>query len=263
MIPTANSSAPRRIVVGDVHGHYDTLLRLLALIGPGAQDEVYFVGDLIDRGAGSAQVVELVRREGYHTLIGNHEQLLIQAMADYLEFSESIEYHPWFYSGGMETLESYGRDLDKLEADMRWLYEQPFYYDLGDFWLVHAGVDPDRSVSEQSAHDLCWIRGDFHTIDRPYFADKTIVTGHTITFTLPNIAPGMIAQGPGWLDIDTGAYHPRSGWLTALDLDQQMVYQANAYSSATWISPLADRVQSYKSPVSKSPVSSQTHAMCQ
>lgn len=245
MIPTVPSSTSRRIVVGDVHGHYDTLVRLLELINPNTEDGIYFVGDLIDRGAGSAQVINLVRQEGYQTLIGNHEHLLIQAMHDYHELAESLDLHPWFYSGGMETLASYGNNVEQLEEDVRWLQQQPFYYDLGDFWLVHAGVRPHYAIAEQQEHDLCWIRGEFHAIETPYFADKTIVTGHTITFTFPNIEPGYVVQGQGWLDIDTGVYHPRSGWLTALDLDQQQVYQVNAYSQQSRILPLAEVVQTY------------------
>jgi serine/threonine protein phosphatase 1 len=65
-------------------------------------------------------------------------------------------------------------------------------------------------------------------MNEPYFKDKLIITGHTITFTLPGIKPGQIAAGVGWLDIDTGAYHPNSGWLTGLDLTQNKVYQVNA-----------------------------------
>lgn len=247
MISTVPPSPPRRIVVGDVHGHYEALVRLLELIGPRTEDGIYFVGDLIDRGAGSAQVIHLVRQEGYHTLIGNHEHLLIQAMQDYHELSESLDLHPWYYSGGMETLASYGGNVERLEEDVRWLRHQPFYCDLGDFWLVHAGVRPHCTIAEQHEHDLCWIRGDFHAIEAPYFADKTIITGHTITFTFPNIEPGSVVQGQGWLDIDTGVYHPRSGWLTALDLDQQQVYQVNAYSQESRILPLATVLQPYPS----------------
>lgn len=80
---------------------------------------------------------------------------------------------------------------------------------------------------EQTAEQICWVRDKFHSIDKPYFADKLIIVGHTITFTLPGVTPGQLAQGKGWLDIDTGAYHPRSGWLTALDITNKLVYQVN------------------------------------
>ncbi|MEL6131189.1 MAG: serine/threonine protein phosphatase, partial [Cyanobacteria bacterium J06628_4] len=80
----------------------------------------------------------------------------------------------------------------------------------------------------------------FHSHTKPYFSDKLIITGHTITFTLPGIDPGEIAKGPGWLDIDTGAYHPKSGWLTALDVDNAMVYQFNVFHQMLRIRSMAE-----------------------
>jgi len=47
------------------------------------------------------------------------------------------------------------------------------------------------------------------TVSQPYFPDKLIIIGHTITFTLPGVSPGKLATDRGWLDIDTGAYHPK------------------------------------------------------
>ncbi|NES08396.1 MAG: serine/threonine protein phosphatase, partial [Okeania sp. SIO2F4] len=51
----------RRIIIGDIHGYYDGLMALLEAIAPGRDDMVYFLGDLIDRGPKSSQVVEFVR----------------------------------------------------------------------------------------------------------------------------------------------------------------------------------------------------------
>ncbi|HEY9702704.1 MAG TPA: serine/threonine protein phosphatase, partial [Allocoleopsis sp.] len=50
-------------------------------------------------------------------------------------------------------------------------------------------------------------------------------------FTFHGVLPGKLALGTGWLDIDTGAYHPKSGWLTALDLDNRQVYQVNVFNN--------------------------------
>ena len=75
-------------------------------------------------------------------------------------------------------------------------------------------------------------------METPYFTNKLIITGHTITFTLPGMRPGELAQGQGWLDIDTGAYHPRSGWLTGLDITNKLVYQVNVFKNSTRCLPL-------------------------
>ena len=224
----------RRIVIGDVHGHYDTLVALLDSVSPRSSDRVYFLGDLIDRGPKSAQVVELVMRNQFECLRGNHEEMLLDVVGT---GEVSVElYQSWLYSGGHATVESYDSKIPQEHID--WIKNLPLYADLGDYWLVHAGVDPNVPITQQSADQFCWIREDFHTSDRAYFPDKLIITGHTITFTLPGVKPGQIAAGKGWLDIETGAYHRNSGWMTAIDLDGHKVYQANTFDGRIRIMPL-------------------------
>jgi serine/threonine protein phosphatase 1 len=220
----------RRIAIGDVHGHYQGLQKLIALLKLTDRDTVYFLGDLIDRGPESAQVVEYVRAKQYFCLMGNHEQMACLAFSS-AKF-ENFAMEAWLSAGGRTTLESYKGLEPQLESDLQWFQRLPNYFDLGDFWLVHAGVHPQIPLELQSSQEFCWIRQEFHQMEQPFFADKTIVTGHTITFTFPGVEPGQIAQGVGWLDIDTGAYHPKSGWITALDLNQKQVYQVNVFTGA-------------------------------
>ena len=66
----------------------------------------------------------------------------------------------------------------------------------------------------------------------PYFQDKLIITGHTITFTFPGVRAGKLAAGEGWLSIDTGVYHRNQGWLTAVELNESMVYQVNSFGKS-------------------------------
>lgn len=217
----------RRIFIGDVHGHYDGLMQLLAAIAPTENDQVYFVGDLIDRGPASSQVVEYVRQHADGCVMGNHEQLLLSAFVGGQVNGTALQ--AWLHSGGQSTLASYD-NIDLLTEHLTWLRKLPAYIDLGDVWLVHAGIDPQVPIAEQTFNEFCWVRDDFHNHPTPCFADKLVVTGHTITFTFPDVEPGQVVAGPGWLDIDTGAYHPKSGWLTGLDLDNEQVYQVNVYS---------------------------------
>lgn len=227
---------PRRIFIGDVHGHYDGLMRLLEAIAPNIEDRVYFVGDLIDRGPNSARVVSFVKDNLYQCVRGNHEQMLIDIFPDGRIHQPSLQ--SWFYSGGRTTIASYKEDMDLLNEHFHWLQTLPIYLDLGDIWLAHAGVDPRLAPEEQTAHELCWIREEFHSMEQPYFPDKLIITGHTITFTFAGVEPGKIVRGCGWLDIDTGAYHPRSGWLTGLDIANNLVYQVNVFDGELRILPL-------------------------
>ena len=230
----------RRVLIGDIHGHFQGLKSLLTLLDLGGSDQVYFLGDLIDRGPDSSQVVELVRENQFTCLLGNHEQMMMSAFAKGRE-PDPFALQAWLCCGGRETLDSYPQ-IDQFYEHLDWMRQLPAYLDLGDVWLVHAGVDPTRSLSEQSSQEFCWIRSNFHTCQQAYFPDKLIVTGHTITFTFSGVSPGQIAQGQGWLDIDTGAYHPKSGWMTAIDLTAQLAYQINIFTSETQIRPLEDAI---------------------
>ena len=224
----------RKIIIGDVHGYYETLLNLFELVKITAEDEVYFLGDLIDRGPQSAQVVQFVMENNYACLMGNHEQMMIDAVGGGEIISNLLQ--NWVYSGGYTTLVSYDHNIPQDHID--WMNNLPIYLDLGDTFLVHAGLDPQRPLKHQTREECCWIRQEFHSMSEPYFKDKLIVTGHTITFTFPGVKPGQIVGGSGWLDIDTGAYHPRSGWLTAFDATSKTVYQAHSKTQETRTSHL-------------------------
>lgn len=221
-----SQTSQRRIVIGDVHGHYEGLMTLLSAIAPTSDDQLYFLGDLIDRGPQSAQVVNFVKDNNYPCLLGNHEQMLLNILSNGGVPTPTMQ--AWLYGGGQATVASY-QEATIPQDHLDWFKALPTYLDLGNVWLTHAGVDPSLPLAEQTSEQFCWIREEFHSIEQPYFPDKLIIIGHTITFTLPGVSPGYLAQGRGWLDIDTGAYHPRSGWLTGLDITNNLVYQANVF----------------------------------
>jgi serine/threonine protein phosphatase 1 len=229
-------ATPRRFVIGDVHGHFDALSQLFEAIAPSGQDGVYFVGDLIDRGPDSAKVVEFVIDNHYHCLQGNHERMMLDAIGSGAIVPPLLQ--AWLRSGGQPTLASYNHQVP--QEHITWMQQLPLYLDLGDVWLVHAGLDPRLPIAEQGEAQFCWIRDEFHAHPFPYFADKLIITGHTITFTFPGVEPGQVVAGAGWLDIDTGAYHPTSCWLTALELNSQEIFQVHTISHAIRHLPLAE-----------------------
>lgn len=223
-------TANRRIVIGDVHGHYEGLMRIFEAIAPTSDDQIYFLGDLIDRGPKSSQVVNFVKENAYACLLGNHEQMLLKVLTDTPLPNRTVQ--TWLYSGGQATIASYHQATIPPEH-IKWFQTLPTFLDLGDIFLVHAGVNPSIPLKEQTAEQFCWVREEFHNAPQPFFPDKLIIVGHTITFTLPGVSPGKLAQGAGWLDIDTGAYHPRSGWLTAFDITNNLVYQVNVFKKTT------------------------------
>ena len=121
--------AGRRVyAVGDIHGRLDLLDDLLDLVEhdisvrPPAENYVIFLGDLIDRGPASRQVVERLRTLETTTfrpvfLTGNHEEVLLRLLAGERDLLQS-----WLRFGGAECLRSYGvsskrfRQLDDVSA---------------------------------------------------------------------------------------------------------------------------------------------------
>jgi len=226
----AGPSGWRAYVIGDVHGRFDLLERLLGAVHsdlrkrPVRKALLVFVGDLIDRGPQSAEVIEHLRRyrhQGVKTtfLLGNHEEVLLRILR-----GDGALIWKWRSFGGAECLKSYGVDpgeLSKLgEAEaletvrnavpkthVEFLESFADSCRFGDFLFVHAGIRPGIEIDQQRQADLRWIRD-------PFLLDETdhgfvVVHGHTISPEVEVL--------PNRIGIDTGAY--RTGVLTALAIE--------------------------------------------
>jgi serine/threonine protein phosphatase 1 len=220
----------RRIyAIGDIHGRLDLLEQLLADIEAddsrrgAAQTQIIFLGDLIDRGPASAQVLESARQAATQRdcrfLLGNHEEVFLQVLTGDLKaltFFTRI--------GGRETILSYGisaeeyRDADYPELlalvqarvppeHIAFLTQFEDLIIIGDYAFVHAGVRPDRDLASQKTGDLRWIRREF--LDYRGVLEKVIVHGHTVV--------GDVEQLPHRISLDTGAF--ASGKLTAMGFE--------------------------------------------
>jgi serine/threonine protein phosphatase 1 len=204
--------------IGDVHGELTKLKTLLGLCLDAAQGEAarfIFLGDYIDRGPQSKEVVDTVidftktARGEVICLLGNHEALALAALPGGLPETR------WFAFGGMATIHSYrvsaARELPSEHLD--WFRSLPSMYDDGRRLFVHAGIDPERPLTEQVDKALLWIREPFLSGTRDY--GRLIVHGHTPLFS------GKPALYPNRLDIDTGAAY--GGPLTAAVFDSDEV----------------------------------------
>lgn len=243
------STGGRRVyAVGDIHGRHDLLEGLLREIArdvsdepPDAQPILVFLGDYVDRGPASHQVVETIlalRDEPafeVRTLKGNHEEALLRFL-DEPGFGST-----WAEHGGNATLASYGVPPPATRTDPEaWAVaraafdaalpgaHRSFYggldliTEVGDYAFVHAGVRPGVPLAQQAERDLLWIRGEFLQAAGPF--GKVIVHGHT-----PMEAPQVT---PHRLGLDTGAY--ATGVLTAARLDDggQKIIQAKVGRAA-------------------------------
>jgi hypothetical protein len=221
--------------VGDIHGRSDLLERQLAAIDadckqrPIARPITVFVGDYIDRGPDSRNVLDLLLQwQQAHEAIflrGNHETFLPRFLSDPGSLDE------WRQYGGLETLLSYGLQpsinpdrheqirlaielADILPSEhLDFLESFELSFSCGDFLFVHAGVRPCVPIHEQTEDDLLWIRDDFLTWEEPF--ERFVVHGHT-RVSEPDLRPNRI-------NIDTGAY--ATGRLTCVVIENTAVTQ--------------------------------------
>lgn len=220
--------------VGDIHGRMDLLLPLVEAIAadlhasPAARKVVVFLGDYIDRGPDSRDVIRLLAglspAQGveWRFLKGNHEQAMLEFLDDPSTGARWCEY------GGDSTLRSYGLKVptlshrteawNRVAADLRhkvtqreiaFLQGLELSLSVGDYFFAHAGARPGVALDRQAAEDLLWIRRPF--LDSPTAFERVVVHGHTPTAT--------VHADRRRVGIDTKAYD--SGVLTALRLERE------------------------------------------
>ncbi|MGE6699365.1 metallophosphoesterase family protein [Hyphomonas sp. NPDC076900] len=217
--------------VGDIHGRMDLLLRLVEQIDADAaqlpeevKPQIIFLGDYIDRGLQSRDVIEYftsgaLDRYDPVFLLGNHEEAL-------LRFLQEVNFGTqWTRFGGGETLYSYGfappnsraslnshEEMAKVreawtklweafrerlpESHLSFFQSLKPYHVAGDYLFVHAGLRPGLSLEKQSQRDMLWIREEFLDDALPF--DHLIVHGHT-----PEDA---IHRDDRRIGLDTGAF---------------------------------------------------------
>lgn len=219
----------RIYAIGDIHGCIDPLDALLERIATDSSDvpadrvRLVFLGDYIDRGPASRQVIDRlieIRQEGSAVMLcGNHEDMLVS-----LYNAERSYASPFHRNGGRATLLSYGVDPDEYDA---WTLDEladqiprivprahvdfmaglPTHHRCGGYFFVHAGVRPGVPLDQQRRSDLLWIRDSFSQSTDMH--EALIVHGHAIVES--------IEEHVNRIAIDTGAY--RGGKLSALVLE--------------------------------------------
>lgn len=246
--------APRSFAIGDVHGEFEQLTRLLQGLPPlGAEDTLIFLGDYLDRGPRSKEVVETMMRLPAETpakvvcLRGNHEDAWLRVRRrGWDEFllppGNGCLAALRSYTGGTIPVPGETPLADEMELFttgsflpddvVQWIDELPYWYEDEHAIYVHAGVPrrDDRFLHPSEVEDplvLLWIRTD--DFFRNY-RGKRVVVGHTRTEFLPQELssytpgdPSDLWAGENVVAIDTGAGN--GGFLTALELPACHVYE--------------------------------------
>lgn len=226
--------------VGDVHGHANTLLALLDSLNLSSRDRVVLLGDLVDRGPRSCEVIRIARENPQiFSVLGNHEEMMLNSFdVDNIE-TMTAQQTNWFYVGGRATNQSYideftnsQGDIDDFDLRMRvgkdlaWLDSLPHHIVLDDFRLVHAGYSPwDGDLDLQSTDTLMWIRGEFHNSITPVDEKRTVVFGHStvLGFGLKQTEiwkseAELQNSRPAAIGIDSCCYGGKDPQLTAFNL---------------------------------------------
>ena len=216
--------------VGDIHGCLTEMGSLLAKVD--AEDPeatIVFLGDYIDRGTKSAQVLTYLydlqtqNPDGIICIMGNHERMMLEFIDDPIGRSAR-----WLVNGGIQTLQSFGIKPGKSKPDAEeameladqleealptgmqgWLRNLPMQWSSGNVHCVHAAMDPAASPKNQKERHLLWGHRDFMTTPRE--DGECVIFGHIIV-SKPDVRDGRIA-------IDTGAYN--TARLTAVHVNAE------------------------------------------
>ena len=215
-----------RYVIGDVHGCAAELSRLVDGLPLVPGDHVIFLGDYIDRGPHSREVVSYLlsldnEREGvsFVFLKGNHEDMLLSYLGLGGRHGDMF-----LLNGGKATLASYEIEPDGLTRDATIAAIPPdhlvffralaSHYLMDSFLCVHAGINPQKPWSEQTEEELLWIRNTF--IYSSHTLPQTVLFGHT-----PQ--PTVLYDLPYKVGLDTGLVY--GNMLTCIEVDEKVLFQ--------------------------------------
>jgi len=211
--------SPRTIAIGDVHGCNTALATLAGGLKFEPHDTVVMLGDAIDRGPDSRDVIrqllELRDRCRLVCIQGNHEQMLLDALDGRIGLQE------WLVHGGAETLDSYGQGAGIMAVDpqhIEFLRSWGDVYETDTHFFVHGNYLATRPLNRQPWRDLRWQSLKWHT-PAAHMSGKTAIIGHTSN------KQGEILNLGHLICIDT--YCHGGCWLTAFDAITGRVWQAN------------------------------------
>lgn len=215
----------RLFAIGDIHGCFDSFRTLVEeKIQIRTDDKIVLLGDYIDRGAQSREVIDYIielQSNGFDIvpLLGNHESMLLDAYYDVGQLSL------WIQNGGTETLKSFGisslKNIERRYIDF--FIGLPYYFAFEDYLFVHAGFNDDLSNPFEDRYHMIWKCKEKY--EHPSLKDKTIVHGHRPVSV--NICKENVLGKNKVINVDTGCVyseHTGYGTLTALELYANGLY---------------------------------------
>ncbi len=217
--------------ISDIHGHLATFRELLRRLAFSRADELFLLGDFIDRGPDSKGVIDYVEQlkstgHQVHCLRGNHEQMALDAPSDFRTRQSWLKY------GGKETCESFGSpDYTVPPAYLDWMAALPYYLETPGYLFVHAGIDTNLEAPLLDRASMLWARNWAYNLNRDWLENRIIVHGHTPTPEQDiQLSVRSLAQLPV-INVDAGCFavtREGCGQLCALELTtHRLVFQEN------------------------------------
>ena len=187
-------------VFSDVHGHHKTLERLLERVSPCDEDEIWVLGDMVDRGPDPVSVIRTCRSFAHgHVLMGNHEAMMLDFIHNP---TDELSAFQWEMNGGYTTRAGLVRLSEYELLDIiDWVegLELGAHISVGgrDYLMVHAGLRPlnfsarsrwtdvtmDALLRYQNTEDLLWIRDEFWGQPTGFVDERglgpIVIAGHT------------------------------------------------------------------------------------
>jgi serine/threonine protein phosphatase 1 len=163
----------RLFAIGDIHGCFNSFKELVEnQIKLKKNDKLVLLGDYIDRGAKSKNVIDYIidlQEKGFDIipLIGNHEKMLLET------FENEKNKPKWIRNGGTETLKSFGIDSLKNIAPkyLEFFEKLPYYYSFEKFLFVHAGFNDGAINPFQDKYFMIW--NSLQSYKNTFFSDNT------------------------------------------------------------------------------------------
>lgn len=215
----------RLFAIGDIHGCFDSLQQLIENeIQLNKGDKLVLLGDYIDRGDKSKEVVDYIinlHEKGFNAipLIGNHEVLLLEA------FAHEKNIPKWIQNGGAETLESFkiGSIKEIPHKYLEFFKNLRSYYSIEEFLFVHAGFNDKILNPFNDTYSMVWESKLVYS--NPLLAAKTIIHAHRPISV--NLCINQITENRQVINIDTGCIYKEKigyGKLTAIELYSKRLF---------------------------------------
>ena len=221
-------------VTSDLHGYpLEKFLSLLSDAGFSAEDDLYVLGDVIDRGTDGVKLLRwMTEQPNVFFILGNHEEMMLAASpvveGKYFDSIDGVppeafvSYARWQRNGGAVTEDALmGLTYEKRRALYDYLLDSPLYeiVDAGGrtFILTHSGFenfDPAKTPDQYTADELLWHRP---ALSERYYAGAITVFGHTPTAYLDPDFRGRAIFTDTWIDVDSGAAFGYAPMLLRLD----------------------------------------------